>query len=273
MADRPHPALRASRPLVFAHRGGAALAPENTVAAFDLGLALGADGLELDVRLSRDGVAVVLHDATLDRTTDASGPLSRHTAAELARLDAAYHFRPGDGYPLRGKGITVPRLCDVLARYRDIPLIVELKGPDPAVARVAIDEIRAAGACDRICLGGFSRRVLRAARAYDPRVATGAARDELRWAQLRFRLPWPLLNPPYRALHVPHGPGRPRVLSPRFVEFAHRSGVVVQPWTVDEADDIRELIRWGVDGVMTDRPDVAARVAAETTTSDARGIG
>src|ERR671916_49981 len=78
------------RPLVYAHRGGAALRPENTIAAFDHGLALGADGLELDVHLSKDGVVVVHHDASLERTTDARGPLGAYTADELARVDAGY---------------------------------------------------------------------------------------------------------------------------------------------------------------------------------------
>src|SRR5215510_6182218 len=104
----PHPFFATSRPLVFAHRGGAALAPENTIAAFDNGLALGADGLELDVHLSRDAHVVVHHDRTLDRTTALSGPIAARTADELARAG-------------------VPTLADVLARYRDARLIIELK--------------------------------------------------------------------------------------------------------------------------------------------------
>ncbi len=88
-----HPFFTARRPLVFAHRGGSALAPENTIAAFDRGLALGADGLELDVHLSRDGVVVVHHDRTLERTTNLAGPVASRTADELARADAGYFFR------------------------------------------------------------------------------------------------------------------------------------------------------------------------------------
>src|SRR5881396_496328 len=118
-----HPFFSASRPLVFAHRGGAALAPENTIAAFDNGLALGADGLELDVRLSRDGHVVVHHDRTLDRTTNLRGPVANRTADELARADAAYSFRQNGSFPFRGRGIGVPPLSDVLARYRDIPIV------------------------------------------------------------------------------------------------------------------------------------------------------
>src|SRR5262249_24275390 len=93
------------RPQVFAHRGGCDLGPENTIAAFDAGMAAGADGLELDVHLSADGHVVVHHDATLDRTTDASGPVRSKTAAELARVDAGYRFSKNGQFPFRGKGI------------------------------------------------------------------------------------------------------------------------------------------------------------------------
>src|SRR5688500_14533027 len=103
--------------LVYAHRGGAALAPENTIAAFDNGLALGADGLELDVRMARDGVPVVHHDAVLERTTDGRGPVSALTAEELARLDAGHKFADASGaFPFRGQGIGVPRLEEVVRR-------------------------------------------------------------------------------------------------------------------------------------------------------------
>ena len=110
------------RPLVFAHRGGAALRPENTLAAFDNGLALGADGLELDVHLSRDGVVVVHHDATLDRTTNGARTARALTADELAAVDAGYWFRGtvegGPEFPRRGQGVGIPRLRDVLADTR-----------------------------------------------------------------------------------------------------------------------------------------------------------
>src|SRR5512138_1136096 len=114
-----HPFFLSARPAVFAHRGGSALAPENTMAAFERGLALGADGIELDVHLSRDGVVVVHHDASVDRTTNCAGSVADLTADELARLDAGYRFQNVSGeYPFRGRGVGVPRLSDVLSRFR-----------------------------------------------------------------------------------------------------------------------------------------------------------
>ncbi len=188
--DGAFPFLSSRRPLVFAHRGGAALAPENTLAAFDNGLALGADGLELDVHLSRDGVVVVHHDRTLERTTNLHGPVTEWSAADLVGADAGHCYRRGDSYPFRGAGFGVPTLAQVLARYPTVPVIVELKVNSAELAHATIEILRAAKAVDRVCLGSFGLRVLRAARALEPAVPTSAAREEVRWALYRswFRL-------------------------------------------------------------------------------------
>ena len=169
---------------MFAHRGGSKIGPENTIAAFDRGLAAGADGLELDVHLSRDGIVVVHHDARLDRTTRAKGPLKERTAGELAEFD-------------------VPPLRAVLARYPKIGIIIELKERGPELAEAVVDEVRRAGASDRVCLGSFSVTALRAARAAAPAIATSGARFEVRMALYRS---WCGLSPgrvPYQAFQVP----------------------------------------------------------------------
>ena len=251
-----HPFFESKRPLVFAHRGGAGLAPENTVAAFDQGLSAGADGLELDVRLSRDALVVVHHDRTLDRTTNLRGEVSSFTADELARADAGHHFARGDARPFRGLGIGVPTLASVLARYPDRRIIVEMKQNSPELARAVVEVVRHAGALDRVCLGSFGRRVLRAARALDPAVATSAAREEVRWALYRSWCRWPVSRVPYTGYQVPEISGGTRIVSPCFVEDAHRSNLHVQVWTVDAERDARRLLHWGVDGLITGRPDV-----------------
>jgi len=232
-----HPFFSSSRPLVFAHRGGSALAPENTIAAFDHGLALGADGLELDVHLSRDGVVVVHHDRLLERTTALRGPIAARGAEELRRA-------------------AVPSLAEVLARYREPRIIVELKVNSAALAAATIDAIRRAGAVDRVCLGSFGLRVLRAARAIEPAIATSGAREEVRWALYRSWCRWPVSRVGYAGYQIPERSGRTRVVSPRFVEYAHDAGLGVQVWTVDTEDAARRLLGWGVDALITDRPDV-----------------
>ncbi len=229
---------------MFAHRGGGRIGPENTIAAFDRGLDAGADGLELDVHLSRDKVVVVHHDATLDRTTRAQGPLKDRTASQLADLD-------------------IPSLRDVLARYSTTGIIIELKEPGHELASAVVDEVRRAGAIERVCLGSFSLTALRAARATAPEVATSGARFEVRMALYRS---WVHLSPgrvPYRAFQVPETSGSTRVVSPRFVKLAHEAGIAVQVWTVDEPEDMRRLLDWGVDGIISDRPDVASQVVRD----------
>ena len=146
------------RPQVFAHRGGCALGPENTIAAFDIGLGTGADGIELDVHLSADGVVVVHHDETIDRTTDASGPIAARTAAELAQVDAGYRFTKDGGFPFRGQGPGIPTLEEVLRRYPRVPIIVEMKVDTVEMGRAAAEVVRAAGAVESACLAGFGRR-------------------------------------------------------------------------------------------------------------------
>jgi glycerophosphoryl diester phosphodiesterase len=250
---------------VYAHRGGAALRPENTVAAFDHGLQLGADGLELDVHLSRDGVVVVHHDATLDRTTGSHGAIADHTADELAAVDAGHWFSSDAGaatpaYPFRGLGIGVPTLQAVLARYPSARLIVELKANEPELARRTVDLVRRAGAIERVALGSFHWRVLHEARACGAGIPTGASREETRWALYRSYVGWPLGRTRYRELQVPERSGATTIVTPRFISHAHRAGLPVKVWTVNAADDMRRLLGWGADAIISDRPDVAVDV-------------
>ena len=240
---------------MFAHRGGALLRPENTILAFDHGLSLGADGLELDVHLSRDGVVVVHHDATLERTTNGRGPVAGQTADALARLDAGFHF---DGF--RGRTGGVPTLEDVLRRYPAATIIIELKVNNAELAHRTIDVVRAAGAVDRVALGSFGTKVLRTARAYEPRILTGASQEETRLALYRSWVRWPVRRPGYDAFQVPELAGSTRVVSARFVRYAHEAGVAVQVWTVNEIADMQRLLGWKVDAIISDRPDLAVEV-------------
>lgn len=227
--------------LVYAHRGGAALRPENTIAAFDHGLALGADGLEFDVHLSSDGVAVIHHDDTLQRTTRGTGHVVDHTAAELASYG-------------------VPSLVEVLARYPAAELIVELKVDSAQLARRVVEDLRAAGAIGRSALGSFFSAPLREARRLEPALRTGSSREETRRALYRSWLRRPLGPVPYREFQVPERSGFWRILTPRFIAHAHRAGLLVKAWTVNDPADMQRLLDWGVDALITDRPDLAVPI-------------
>ena len=262
-----HPWAAEGRPLVFAHRGGSGLAPENTFAAFERGVAEGVDGLEMDVHLARDGEVVVVHDPTLDRTTDASGPISAVSSRELAEVDAGYRFSTAEGvWPFRGRGIGVPLLRAVLSRFTRHRLIIELKDAELELARATTALVREAGAVHRVCIGSFRGHLLEEVRRIEPRLATGAGTDEVRWGLYRS---WFGLFPrrvPYQVLQVPERREGHRVATSRFVRAAHRAGAAVQVWVVDGRQDILRLLSYGVDGIITDRPDVAVAAVREWKT-------
>jgi glycerophosphoryl diester phosphodiesterase len=249
------------RPQVFAHRGGCALGPENTIAAFDLGLAAGADGLEFDVHLSSDGVAVVCHDDTLERTTAASGLVRARTAAELAGVDAGCRYRDAQGgFPFRDRGIGVPTLREVLHRYPGIPIIVEMKVDSEAMGLAVAADVRDAGAMARVCAAGYGQRSIDAVRAALPGMPTSACHPEVRMAVYRSMAGWPVRHAPYEMYQVPERAGIIPVASRRFIRHAHAARLRVQVWTVDDEADMKRLLEWGVDGLISNRPDLAVRV-------------
>ena len=251
------------RPLVFAHRGGCALGPENTLAAFDRGLATGADGLELDVHLSADGIPVVHHDETLERTTDGRGRLARLTADELARVDAGCRFEDRGAFPFRNQGVGVPTLRDVLRRYPDTRIIVEMKVDSRAMGEAVASDVKRAGAAERVCAAGYGRRSATAVRTALPEMASSACHPEVQLAVYRSWARWPVRRAPYGVYQVPEIAGRIRVVSPRFIRDAHRADLKVQVWTVDDEPDMQRLLEWGVDGLITNRPDLGVRVRNE----------
>lgn len=250
-------------PLVYAHRGGAALRPENTIAAFDHGFACGAEGLEFDVHLASDDVVVIHHDDTLERTTNGRGLVRAHTAAQLAALDAGFNFRDGNGtFPFRDQGIGVPALRDVLRRYPSAPLIIELKAGGRALAQQVVHDVRAAGAVGRVAIGSFHADALRAVREYEPTLPTGATREETRWALYRSWVGMSIGATPYREFQVPIWSGMTPIVTRRFISAAHRAGVPVKVWTVNDTAQMRRLAAIGVDALITDRPDLAREVVA-----------
>jgi glycerophosphoryl diester phosphodiesterase len=267
----PFQVFEATHPLVFAHRGGAKLAPENTLAAFASGLSRGADGLELDVHLSRDGVPVVIHDATLERTTNGAGPVAARTAAELAALDAGAQFGAADGFPFRDRGHGVPTLESVFERHPDTRMIIEMKYGTAALARAVVAIVRRMNAPSRVCLGSFQQEALDTARALAPEVATSASEPEARWTLHRSWIRWPWMpGRPYVAFQVPERAGRLRVVSPAFVRQAHREGQRVQVWVVDSEADSMRLLSWGVDGLISDRPDLVVPARDKWASAGAR---
>ena len=232
--------------------------------AIDNGMALGADGLEIDVQLSADGIPVVIHDPTLDRTTDRTGPVRSLSADELARVDAGFHFEIDGTRPFRGQGIGVPRLDDVLRTQASARIIIEMKGNQPELARAVAASIKSADAVERTCVGSFHQGSIDAIRAEHPELTTSASQEEARWSLHRSWVRWPWIRErPYVAFQVPEKAGRMRVVSRAFVRHVHREGHVLQVWVVNAREDVNRLLDWGVDGIISDRPDIAVATRDE----------
>lgn len=251
-------------PLLVAHRGGSALAPESTLFAFRRALDWwGADLLEIDVHPTRDGEVVVIHDDTVDRTSDGRGAVASRSLAELRALDFGYRFTPDGGqtFPFRGRGIGISTLAEVLAALPAARVNVEIK--DGRAQERVWETVHAAGATERVLIA--AARLANRSRFLAYAGPTSAAAEELRVFYALHRLhATRFYRPTVDAFQMPERWGGLRLLSPRFIREAHAFGIQVHVWTVDGADDMRRLLAWGADGVITDRPDRLARVLHES---------
>ncbi len=252
------------RPRLFGHRGAAAVLPENTLPSFARAVAEGARYLELDVHATADREIVVIHDATVDRTTNGSGPVSQLSLAALQRLDAGYRFTTGGGaYPARGQRISVPSLAEVLDAFPGVPLNVELKQVEPPIVDLVVDLVGARGATTRVLLAG-ARDVLMPALRHAcaaHAIPTNFAADEV--AEFVRRVTDGRLQgyrPPGRALQVPPDWHGIALITPATVDAAHGLGVEVHAWTINDADEMTRLLDMGVDGIMTDDPALGRRI-------------
>ena len=252
-------ALSGTRPLTFAHRGGAGLWPENTLEAFQGAVALGCSHLESDLRLSRDGQIVLFHDPTLERTTDGIGDVSSYTLDQLRRLDAGYRFSPhGRGFPRRGQGLRIPTFAELVAAAPGVSFNVEIKERGhPDLPEALWEFIQRHEIADRIIVAAEHHHLLESFRELsEGRVATSATKREC----LQFWLASGLglssgLAIGYQALQIPVSVSGWRFLTPRLLEAAHRLGIAVHVWTIDEPAEMTRLLDLGVDGVMSDYPD------------------
>jgi glycerophosphoryl diester phosphodiesterase len=252
-----HPFVDAPRPRLFAHRGASGEAPENTLPAFALGLAQGARYLETDARLTRDGEVVLLHDATLERTTDGSGPLAELTLDELARLDAGFGFSRdgGHSFPFRGRGLRVPRLGELLDAQPGALVNVEIKGGDPEAVDAVIAEVRRARAAPRVLLAAAEEPVLARVCAADPGTAIGSSTaDVLALIRAAVERRLERFQPRGQALQVPPSFGGHALVTRELVSAAHRVGLELHVWTINDVQEMAQLLALGVDGIMSDFP-------------------
>ncbi len=239
--------------LVIAPRGGRTAAPEETLETLARSLDAGADVLELDLHRTADGVVVCLHDATVDRTTDGSGPVAAFTWDALQELDAGHRFSPDGGAttPFRGQGLRVPSLRQVLQATPGVPLILELKQSTPPIVDDTMAVLREEGALDRVVLAAFSAETLQALRAHPDAPATSLAVTEVAawlWAEPG------AAAAPGRFLHLPPAVGPVPLIDRGLLDRAEAEGLGVHAWTLSAPDEMRALVALGVHGIMTTDP-------------------
>jgi glycerophosphoryl diester phosphodiesterase len=246
-------------PRVFGHRGAAGLAPENTIPSFALGLSLGADMLELDVHASRDGVIVVCHDPTLERTTNGSGGLRERSLYELQQLDAGYQYtRDGRDYPYRGHGLRIPALEVLL---KDFPLAycnIEIKQADPPIVAQVIEIVQRLDAQHRVLLAAEDDAIMGEIHHLAGDIATSFSAAEV--ADFIGRVQAGNLDgyqPAGRALQIPPRFNDIDLVTKESVAAAHRCGLEVHVWTINELEEMQRLLELGVDGIMSDLPGLA----------------
>lgn len=261
--DHPYYTANLNYPLVIAHQGGDGIWPGETMSAYQNAVDLGVDVLEMDIHITKDGILVLMHDETVDRTTDGSGEIESMTLDEIKKLDAGYNWTPDEGatFPFRGQGITVTTLEEVFTAFSDTRMTIEIKKTNASMAKPFCELIRKHNMEDKILVASFHDDRLKEFREECPEVATSSAKNETTVFVL---LTKPFLgsfySPKFFSLQVPEESGGITVMTPAFVKAAHERNLAVEPWTINDEETMKKLIAWGVDGIITDRPDILLKV-------------
>jgi glycerophosphoryl diester phosphodiesterase len=252
-----HPFVTADPFLVIAHRGGRSLGPENTIFTFQRAVEMGVDVLEMDVRITRDHQLVVIHDSTVDRTTDGTGPVADYGLSELRSLDAGFHWSPdhGGSYPLRAVGIRIPALREVFDAFPETRMNIEIKDTRPFVISSLCKSIQSHDMAAKTMVACFDADVLKKFRVQCPQVATSAGTSEVTTFYLLQKMQLQsIYSPVSLALQVPQKYGEVKIITQEFIDAAHQRNLQVHVWTVNDTNDMRTLLKLQVDGIMTDYP-------------------
>jgi glycerophosphoryl diester phosphodiesterase len=256
---RPDKSFFASEVLVIAHQGGDGLYPSNTLYAFAESAKMGVDVLELDIHASKDGHLVIIHDETLERTTNGTGLVRDKTLIELQTLDAGYNWSPqrkGESFPYRAKGITIPTLKEVFQTFPDYRINIEIKPKEPRIIETLCNLIRQYNKQEQVLLVSFHDSEIKNFRQHCSEVVTAGTPNEIRNFYILHRA---FLANTYNsktdAFQVPEHQDSLHIVTKRFINDAKRKNIQVHVWTVDEVVDMQRMVELGVNGIITDRPD------------------
>lgn len=246
-------------PLVIAHQGGDGIWPGNTIYAFQNAVEMGVDVIETDIRQTKDGVLVVSHDEYVDNKSNGVGRIVDLSLAELQTLDAAYNWSPEEGstFPFRGQGITYASLEEVFITFPDMRFNIDMKQSDPPIYAALCELIRKYNMQDKVIAASFSHETITAFRELCPEVTTSGDETETRnfvFMNLAYLGRW--YSPNFKVFQVPTKSSGITIMTPHFVRAAHERNLRVDVWTIDDPDEMKRLIDMGVDGIITDRPDL-----------------
>ncbi len=259
----------ATRPLVIAHQGGDGVWPGDTMYAFEKAVGIGADVLEMDAHITKGSQIVLMHDEKVDRTTDGTGLIEDMTLKDLKQLDAAYNWSNDDGktFPYRGQGIQVPTLEELFQKFPQIRYVIEIKLTQNPIDKPLCDLIRKNNMQNKAVIASFHDVAMQNFRKTCPEVATSASRGEVtKFVLLGKVFLSGLVAPQYQSIQPPYDPKESMnipIMTKRFIREAHAKNLKVEPWTVNDPELMKQYIEWGVDGIMTDRPDLMIDVLKE----------
>ncbi|WP_108671683.1 glycerophosphodiester phosphodiesterase [Peribacillus acanthi] len=260
-----------NRPMVIAHQGGEDLAPTNTMVAFQQAVNMGVDALEFDIHITKDGELVTIHDPTVDRTTEGVGKVSEMTLEQIQKLDAGYQFQDLDGnFSYRGKGVYIPTVEEVFSTFPNMKMVMEIKNDNPSER---IDEIAAKlwklieihKLQDKVLIAAFDQTIIDTFNSYSKgKVALAGGKQEIKkfvvYHTLFLRN---LYQPKVDAIEVPVKESIFDLTKKNLIDGAHRRGMDVHYWTIDDKDQMKQLIKNGADGIITNRPDLMLQLLNE----------
>jgi glycerophosphoryl diester phosphodiesterase len=264
--NHPYYADTLNYPLVIAHQGGDGAWPGNTLFAFEKAVEIGADVLEMDAHITKENQIVLMHDEKVDRTTDGTGLIEDLTLDELLKLDAAYQWSNDDGktFPYRGQGFQVPTLKELFEKFPEKRFLIEIKLTENPIHSPLCELIREYNMQNKVIIASFHDDSMKLFRETCPEIATSGSKGEVTPFVIlgkAFLSGW--ISPQYQSLQVPYETsesyGIP-IMTERFIREAHAKNIHVEPWTVDDPELMKQYIEWGVDGIITDRPDLMVEV-------------
>lgn len=262
------PFFKNNRPLVVAHQGGELLAPSNTIAAFSNAAKLGVDALETDLHITKDGQLVAIHDPTVDRTTNGHGAVKDLTLKEIQKLDAGYHFKDLHGqYSFRGKGVYIPTAEEIFQRFGNMRIEMEIKDDNPPeryeeMAKKLWALIKKYHMEDKILVASFDQNILKTFDKYaKERVATCAGKQEVtKFVVFHKFFLRDLYQPQVDDFQLPVADSGFDLTDKNLIDGAHRRGMQIHYWTIDDPKTMKKLIASGADGILTNRPDLLLKV-------------